>query len=93
MPALVREELLNLRLGFIAGGLCCLHSMLVLFGVSPLGILVSGLLNLLTIFLTFPEFCEVAPSTDDVSEVLLDGLVGIGGLCLTSGFEARCGDS
>ncbi len=86
MPSLVGEELFSLRLGFIAGGLCCLLSMLVVFSVSPLGILASGWLNLLTIFLTFPELCEAAPSTDEVSEVLLDGLMGTGGLCLTSGF-------
>ncbi len=83
MPSLVGEKHFSLRLGFIAGGFCCLHSMLVLLAVSPLGILASGWLNLLAIFLTFPEFCEAAPSTD---KVLLDGLTGTGGLCLTSDF-------
>ncbi len=82
LPSLVGKKHFSLRLGFIAGGFCCLHSMLVLLAVSPLGILASGWLNLLAIFLTFPEFCEAAPSTD---KVLLDGLTGTGGLCLTSG--------
>lgn len=93
MSVLVRDELLVLRLGFTAGGLFCLCSMLVLFAISPPGTLASGWLNLLTIFFTFPAFCEAATSTDEVSEVLLEGLEGTGGLCLTSGFGGRCGDS
>lgn len=96
----VCEEHLVLRLGFTIGGCDGFLSKVVTFAVLPLEVLDSGWLNMLTMFFTLPEFGEVVFLAGEVvflagevSVVLLEGLVGTGGLCLTSGFGGSCGAS